>query len=169
MSKSQNPVDAFLASTAPLTHRGGTEKMDTELAKTLIYQFGDKTEFQKARAEVVSFGIEDIEGYTDRDELVNLFNNHQDELLNEMALISEGFSGNKAEGIDYIVGNIDGDYSKEEIETALAGANSDDEAIIENRAVIAQWVVWQAATELTANFSEFLETQGNLANKSGEQ
>ena len=87
----------------------------------------------------------------------------------EMALISEGFSGNKAEGVDYIVGNIDGDYSKEEIETALAGANSDDETVIENRAVIAQWVVWQAATELTANFSEFLETQGNLANKSGGQ
>lgn len=159
MSKLQNPVEAFLANTTALDHRCGVESMDIELAKTLIYQFGDKTEFQKARAEVVSFGIESIEGYTSRDELVNLFDSHQDELLNEMALISEGFSGNKADGIDYIAGNIDSDYSREEIETALAGANSDDEAVIENRAVIAQWVVWQAASELTANFSEFLKKQ----------
>ena len=159
MSDTQNVVEAFLANTNALEHRCGVENMDVELAKTLIYQFGDKTEFQKARAEVVSFGIESIEGYTSRDELVNLFDSHQDELLNEMALISEGFSGNKADGIDYIAGNIDSDYSREDIETALAGANSDDEAVIENRAVIAQWVVWQAASELTANFSEFLKKQ----------
>ena len=57
MSDTKNVVEAFLANTTALDHRCGVESMDIELAKTLIYQFGDKTEFQKARAEVVSFGI----------------------------------------------------------------------------------------------------------------
>lgn len=159
MSDTQNVVEAFLANTTPLDHRCGVKNMDVELAKTLIYQFGDKQAFQDARPNVVSFGIEGIDGFTCRDELLNLFDNNQDELLDEMALISEGFSGNKAEGIDYIAGNIQEDYTKEEIEAALADQMSDDEAVAETRAVVAQWVVWQAASELTANFSEFLKKQ----------
>ena len=155
-----DPVGSFINNTIKLDYRDCVEQIDADLARNLIDRFGGDRDFQTAVPTVRSFGIEDVQGFDNSNELLYFFDENKEALLKEMALIRESILGEQSTAIDYIENNTDDEYTKCEIESALAESDADDydsDNASDNRIAIAAWVCHQAASELCANYSEYIK------------
>ena len=165
MHLSNNIISNFINNTSELNYRGCVEPINSDLARNLVEQFGSDNDFIAAVPTVRSVGIEGVIGFNNSDDLLDFFDEHKDELLLEMALIHESIIGRKSTAIDYIENNTDCEYTKDEIESALAESDAADYyscGASENRIAVAGWVCHQAASELCANYVEYVKIMDNI-------
>ena len=157
MENKPNVVVEFLANKQALNYRGDVEPINTELAVALIDLLGGVDKFNESIPTARSFGIEAVfDDHRDED-LLAFFYLKSESLLHEMSLIGQSVSSENKTAMDYILNNTDGEYTEDEIEQAIEdgteGAAVNDDVSTD----VCKWIVFQATSELCANYEEFQE------------